>query len=64
VKRRALARHSKPMFTCLPDSSHDVPTTALDTIIVSKIGPMIDVGLLEFMVIRQKAKPVSQVSAA
>jgi hypothetical protein len=52
------------MFTCLPDSSHDVPTTALDTIIVSKIGPMIDVGLLEFMVIRQKAKPVSQVSAA
>jgi hypothetical protein len=52
------------MFTCLPDSSHDVPTTVLDTIIVSKIGPMIGVGLLEFMVIRQKAKPVSQVSAA
>jgi hypothetical protein len=37
---------NKPMFTCLPNSSHDVPTRAWDTIIVSKMGPMIVVGLL------------------
>jgi hypothetical protein len=38
--------HSKLMFTCLPDSSHIVPTTTTwDTVTVSQIGPTIAEGL-------------------
>jgi hypothetical protein len=37
---------SRPTFTCLPYSSHDVPTIAQDTITISKMVPMIVVGLL------------------
>jgi hypothetical protein len=38
--------HSKPMFTCLRNSLHDVPTIAWDMATVSKTGPTITVGLL------------------
>jgi hypothetical protein len=38
--------HSKPRFTHLPYSSHDVPPIVRDTITISKMGPMIAVGLL------------------
>jgi hypothetical protein len=50
VKQWALARHSKrsskPMFTHLPDSSHDVPTTAWDTTTISKMDSTIVMSLL------------------
>jgi hypothetical protein len=34
------------MFTHLSNSTHDAPTTAPDTAIVSKIGPTLAMGLL------------------
>jgi hypothetical protein len=42
----AVKGRSKPMFTRLPNSSHNMPTIAHDTIVVSKTGPTIDMGLL------------------
>jgi hypothetical protein len=41
------------MFTCHPNTSHDVPATSRDTTIVSKMGPMIVVGLQQLRVQRQ-----------
>jgi hypothetical protein len=41
------------MFTRLPNSSHDVPATAWDEAIISKMGPTIAVGLLQLRVLRQ-----------
>jgi hypothetical protein len=42
-------------FACLPDSLHIVPSTAWDTSIIFKMGPMIVVGLLELRVLRQNS---------
>jgi hypothetical protein len=51
---RCSKRHSKPTFTRLPDSTHDVPTTTVWYMtIISKTGPKIVVGLLELRVLRQ-----------
>jgi hypothetical protein len=53
------------MFTCLPDSSHIVPaTTAWDMTIVSKMGPMIAVGLPKLRVPRQNPPTGSACSRA
>jgi hypothetical protein len=42
------------MFTCLPDSSHVVPTmTARDTTTISKMVPMFVMGLPKLRVLRQ-----------
>jgi hypothetical protein len=49
----AIKGHNKPMFICLPNSSHDVPPTTRDTTTVSKMGPIIVVWLLSLMVLRQ-----------
>jgi hypothetical protein len=43
-------RHSKPMFTCLSNSSHDVPATSQDTVNVSEMDPTIIMGLQELRV--------------
>jgi hypothetical protein len=40
-------------FTCIPYSSHITPSIAQDMTIVSKIGPMIVVGLLKLRVRRK-----------
>jgi hypothetical protein len=37
---------SKPMFTRISNSSHDVPATVWDIAAVSKMNPMIVMGLL------------------
>jgi hypothetical protein len=39
-------KRSKPMFTSLPHSSHDVLTTMWDTVTISKTCPIIVVGLI------------------
>jgi hypothetical protein len=44
---------NKPMFTCLPNSSHDAPTTAWDMITVSKMFSTIVMGLLQLRDLRQ-----------
>jgi hypothetical protein len=41
------------MFTRLPDSSHIVPIKSQDMATVSKMGPMIGVGLPKLRVLRQ-----------
>jgi hypothetical protein len=47
-------RHNKPMFTCLPDSSHSATAMiARDTATVYKTGPMIVVGLPKLRILRQ-----------
>jgi hypothetical protein len=44
--------HNKHMFTRYPNSSHDAPATPRDTVIVSKTGPTIAVGLQQLKVLR------------
>jgi hypothetical protein len=44
---------SKHEFTRHLNSSHDAPFTSWDTTTISKIGPMIAVGLLQLRVLRQ-----------
>jgi hypothetical protein len=51
---RRSKRHRKPMFTCLPDSSHVVPAKiAQDMTTIYKTGPMIVVSLPKLNVLRQ-----------
>jgi hypothetical protein len=40
------------MFTCLSESLHDVPATSRDMVNISKMGPMIAVGLQQLRVQR------------
>jgi hypothetical protein len=51
---RCSKRRSKPMFTRLPVSSYDMPTTkAWDMATITKMGTMIAMGMLELRVPKQ-----------
>jgi hypothetical protein len=52
---------NKPIFTCLSNSSHGVPTTLQDIVNIFKIGPMIAEGPVRLWVRRQNP-PVGSAS--